>query len=80
MGELGIHKVTYELNCKPIVESILVDKVYLKEFDSILAKCKESLGMYENFEISFEANRIAYNLAKASCFYANHQVLEYVSS
>lgn len=81
MASLNLYKVTFELDCKSVVDGILEDKIPFTEFGCILATCKDSLKFFQNYGVSFirrQANNIAHSLAKASRFCASHHVFYYI--
>ncbi|WJX44042.1 hypothetical protein P8452_31070 [Trifolium repens] len=82
LGEIEVFDVSIELDCKPVVDSIMDTSNNHSEFGKIMSACK-LLQQYPNFKISFirrQANLVARTLARASKLYASHQVFESIPS
>ncbi|PNX90774.1 60S ribosomal protein l23, partial [Trifolium pratense] len=70
--------IVIETDCLQVVQALRSRQKNNTEFGAIIECCRSLVNLYENCDISYvrrQANRVAHDLAQASRFIANLQVL-----
>ena len=82
-GNLGISKVSIELDCKLVVDDIFDSTNNHTEVGNTLHECRMLLDSLPNFKISFiwrKTNFVAHELARVSKLYASYHIFDMIST
>ncbi|XP_073025183.1 uncharacterized protein [Primulina eburnea] len=74
---MDVQEVIVESDSKIVVEAISTEKEDISEFGAIISECRKVIRQRPSFRVSFarrQANKVAHNLARASCFYARPSI------
>jgi len=80
---LDLSNVVIETDWKASVDSFQADTKGSTDFHVILNSCRDLLSSIPNSRVSFvkrQVNHVAHNLARASRFYANSRIFDYIPS
>jgi len=67
--DLSLSNMTFEIDCKNIMEEVATNSTRISYFYLILSKCRDLLSTFPNSLVSFigrQANIVAHSLARAS--------------
>lgn len=82
---IGFNAVSIEMDCKPVVDSVISNPVPQTELGDILLACKQRLLVFffffSNFGLSFisrQANHVVHSLRRVSYLFASHHTFDYI--
>ncbi|XP_073275463.1 uncharacterized protein [Primulina huaijiensis] len=74
---MNVQEVIFESDSKIVVEAISSETEDNSEFGAIISECREVIRQKPSFSVCFtrrQANKVAHNLARASCFHARPSI------